>query len=102
MSKIARLIALPLAAMAVESCLARDDAVPEKPPGQDSGALDWPRWLGPDYNGVSKETGWLKKWPEAGPPRLWSQKIGLGYSGIIVTKISAQRKKSLLYRTRDL
>ena len=47
-------------------------------------AEDWPRWLGPDYDGSSKETGWLKKWPKEGPPVLWRQKIGSGYSGIVV------------------
>ena len=43
---------------------------------------DWPRWLGPERNGVSKETGWLKRWPAEGPPELWRKKTGSGYSGI--------------------
>ena len=43
---------------------------------------DWPHWLGPRYDGSSAEKGWLKKWPEKGPPRLWEQDIGSGYSSI--------------------
>ena len=46
---------------------------------------DWPHWLGPKRNGTSAEKGWLKKWPAAGPPRLWERKIGSGYSSIIIS-----------------
>ena len=46
---------------------------------------DWPHWLGPERNGVCAEKGWLKKWPAAGPPRLWEQNIGSGYSSIIIS-----------------
>jgi len=42
-----------------------------------AGATDWPQWLGPDRNGVSKETGLLKSWPEGGPKLLWKA-TGLG------------------------
>jgi outer membrane protein assembly factor BamB len=43
-------------------------------------AADWPRWRGPDRTGVSKETGLLKSWPKAGPPRVWTAKdLGLGF-----------------------
>jgi outer membrane protein assembly factor BamB len=42
---------------------------------------DWPQWLGPDRNNVSKETGLLKKWPEGGPQLLWTyREAGTGYS----------------------
>ena len=44
-------------------------------------AGDWPQWRGPDRNGISKETGLLKQWPEGGPKRAWLFKdAGLGYS----------------------
>ncbi len=96
MSKITRRTVPGLVALTIGSCLARpdtaaggrtaEDTVTRDRPAGDRVALDWPRWLGPDYDGVSKETGWLKQWPEDGPPRLWSREIGLGYSGIIVVK----------------
>src|SRR5437870_1580243 len=45
-------------------------------------ADDWPQFRGPNRDDVSKETGLLKKWPEKGPPLLWTyDKAGLGYSG---------------------
>jgi outer membrane protein assembly factor BamB len=40
---------------------------------------DWPQWRGANRDGVSKETGLLKKWPESGPPVAWTAK-GLGGS----------------------
>lgn len=47
-------------------------------------AADWPRWRGPDGNGISKETGWLAKWPAAGPRRLWTVKVGIGFASFSV------------------
>src|ERR1700694_5195641 len=42
---------------------------------------DWPQWRGPNRDGISKETGLLKKWPKAGPELVWSfDKAGAGYS----------------------
>lgn len=54
-------------------------AVPSKPG-------DWPQFRGPERTGVSKETGLLKKWPEAGPKLVWSAKgIGRGFSTVSVS-----------------
>ena len=44
-------------------------------------AADWPQWLGPDRDGVWKETGILDKFPEGGPKKLWAAKVGEGYGG---------------------
>ena len=41
---------------------------------------DWPEFLGPQQTGVSSETGLLDRWPDDGPPLLWSKSIGTGYS----------------------
>ena len=47
-----------------------------------SRADDWPQFRGPGRDGVSRETGLLKSWPEGGPRLLWStDKLGIGYSG---------------------
>ena len=43
-------------------------------------ADDWPRFLGPDANGVSTETGLIDSWGEQGPPLVWEKEIGTGYS----------------------
>ncbi|HSH94104.1 MAG TPA: PQQ-binding-like beta-propeller repeat protein [Roseimicrobium sp.] len=42
-------------------------------------AADWPRFLGPDANGTSKETGLLDAWPKSGPSNVWDKAIGTGY-----------------------
>jgi outer membrane protein assembly factor BamB len=47
-------------------------------------ADDWPAWLGPHGDNSSRETGWLKDWPDAGPPRLFERTIGEGYSAVAV------------------
>jgi outer membrane protein assembly factor BamB len=41
----------------------------------------WYQWRGPNRDGRSAETGLLKAWPSAGPPRLWrATGAGTGYS----------------------
>lgn len=40
-------------------------------------SFDWPQWQGPDRNAISKESGLLKEWPQAGPPLAWKI-TGLG------------------------
>ena len=47
-------------------------------------ADDWPQWLGPTGDSVSRETGWLKDWPDEGPPRLFEKPIGEGYSAVSI------------------
>ena len=44
-------------------------------------ADDWPQFLGPQRDGIWRETGILEKFPEGGPKKLWSAKIGGGYGG---------------------
>lgn len=46
---------------------------------------DWPQWRGPNRDGISRETGLLKSWPEGGPPLAWrAQGAGEGYSSFAV------------------
>src|SRR5262245_4842419 len=49
-------------------------------------AADWPQWRGgPLRDGISKDTGLLKQWPEGGPPLAWKASgIGEGMGGICV------------------
>lgn len=48
-----------------------------------SGA-DWPQFLGADRDGVSKETGLARTWPEGGPKVLWTVSVGIGWGGAAV------------------
>ncbi len=47
-------------------------------------AAEWPQFLGPARNGISRETGLSTAWTKAGPPLLWERKIGAGFSGPVV------------------
>lgn len=47
---------------------------------------DVAQWRGPDRDGIYKEAGLMKKWPEAGPKMLWHfDDLGEGYSSAAVT-----------------
>jgi outer membrane protein assembly factor BamB len=44
------------------------------------GAEDWPKWMGPHGDNISKETIPDAAWPEGGPKKLWTKKVGFGHS----------------------
>ena len=45
-------------------------------------SADWPCYRGPYRDGICRETGLLKEWPEEGPKLLWkTQELGQGFSG---------------------
>jgi len=52
--------------------------------GSTAGA-DWANWRGPNYNGISDETGFLTSWPEGGPKVLWKASVGTGFSSVVVS-----------------
>ncbi len=46
---------------------------------------DWPRFRGPNVDGISPEKDLLQSWPEGGPKLLWQLKgLGRGYSTISI------------------
>jgi outer membrane protein assembly factor BamB len=48
-------------------------------------AKDWPQFMGPARDNISKETGLLKEWPKDGPALAWKIKgIGDGHSSVAV------------------
>jgi outer membrane protein assembly factor BamB len=47
-------------------------------------ADDWPQWLGPQRDGIWRETGILDRFPEGGPKVRWRAKVGAGYAGAAV------------------
>lgn len=47
-------------------------------------AADWPQLLGPQRNGTSTEKNLLQSWEEKGPPVLWQQEVGEGFSAPVV------------------
>ena len=48
-------------------------------------AADWPNWRGPDYNGISKETGWTASKINSNTKPLWKASVGTGFSTIAVS-----------------
>jgi len=48
-------------------------------------AADWPNYRGPNYNGISTETGFSASWPESGPKVLWKHSIGIGFASMSVS-----------------
>src|SRR2546423_8745176 len=49
-------------------------------------ADDWPQWLGPQRDGVWRETGILSSFPKGGPAVRWRTPIGGGYAGPAVAR----------------
>lgn len=45
--------------------------------------FDWPGIRGPEWNGISRETGIADSWPKEGPPVLWTRQLGQGYSSFV-------------------
>lgn len=69
-SIVARL-ALVLAACLTTAALAADKS-------------DWPQFRGPARNGITTCPGLLTTWSAAGPKKMWTGSVGLGYSGVAV------------------
>jgi outer membrane protein assembly factor BamB len=44
-------------------------------------ADDWPQWMGPQRDGIWRETGLLEKFPTNGPQVLWRTNVNRGYCG---------------------
>ena len=52
----------------------------------DHSTAEWAQWRGPNRDGISSETGFLKNWPKEGPKVLWHIPLGDGYSGISIAQ----------------
>src|SRR5918993_5719942 len=47
-------------------------------------AQSWTQWGGPTRNFIVNTSGLAEKWPETGPPVIWSRPLGTGHSAILV------------------
>ena len=52
----------------------------------DNSTVEWAQWRGPNRDGISSETGFLKSWPQEGPKVLWQIPLGDGYSGLSIAQ----------------
>jgi outer membrane protein assembly factor BamB len=71
-----------------------------------SAGTDWPRFRGPQQNGVSLEKGLLRSWPESGPKVVWKKPIGSGFSsmtavGDALYTMAAEGESETAYRLRE-
>ena len=86
LSNADRLRALDWKKKAVQNASAdetNDTATDEVASATTGGA--WPTWRGPERDGISRETGLLKSWPEGGPPLAWQiEGIGTGFASVSV------------------
>ena len=59
-------------------------------------AEDWPQFLGPRRDGICRETGLVRHWPQGGPPVVWSvNRLGEGFSSVAI-------RQGRLYTMGDL
>lgn len=54
-----------------------DPVTPENEP------VAWLQWGGPNRDFTSNATGLANSWPKGGPPKLWEQPLGDGYSALL-------------------
>lgn len=47
---------------------------------------DWPQWLGPQRDGVWRESGLIERFPAGGPKIRWRVEVGAGYAGPAVAQ----------------
>jgi hypothetical protein len=59
-------------------------------------AADWPQFRGPDRDGVSKETGLLRSWPDGGPEVLWTTIFCTAALGIVGLAVVSLVERTLL------
>ena len=52
--------------------------------GMETGAADWPQFLGPERNGVYTGPELSESWDSSGPPVAWSRDVGAGLSGPVI------------------
>jgi outer membrane protein assembly factor BamB len=55
--------------------------------GQAPTSGDWTQWRGADRSGRSEDMGLLRKWPQAGPPVVWTAgNLGAGYGSVSMSR----------------
>jgi outer membrane protein assembly factor BamB len=64
--------------------------------------FDWPRWRGPNGDGISMETDWNPQALNGGPKILWQLNVGLGHSNVAIRgdrlfTMGRVRRESIIY-----
>ena len=53
--------------------------------GAQTGAADWPQYLGPQRDGVYRGPALADTWGSSGPKVVWTKPVGQGFSGPVVS-----------------
>jgi outer membrane protein assembly factor BamB len=54
--------------------------------GAHAAAADWPQFLGPERNGISRGPALNENWGSTGPRVVWRRQVGQGLSGPVVSQ----------------
>ena len=65
--------------------------------GLEGDAQEWPQFFGPERNGVYAGAALAETWETGGPPMVWQQEVGEGFSGPVV----ADGRVILFHRVSD-
>jgi outer membrane protein assembly factor BamB len=91
-----------------EKAVAEDSPKSSDAEAADVAPGDWNQYRGPLRDGISRETGLLRSWPEAGPKLVWSiNGLGEGYSSVavvgdlVLTQGTSGRDEMLFALDRD-
>ena len=57
----------------------------DDPVGEQRVDEQWPRWMGPNFDGVSTESSWSTDWESTPPRELWSKELGIGFSSMSIS-----------------
>lgn len=87
-----KILGCVIACLCVACLLSTLPAAPASQPAADSTSAaatgpvaDWPCWGGPNHNGITvSPRKWVTTWPAEGPRKLWTTKIGKGYSSPVI------------------
>ena len=68
-----------------------------------SSADDWPKFLGPTGDNISKETGLINSFPKTGPKEIFTKRIGTGYAAPSIRdgKLVIFHRASKLYKEEE-
>ena len=83
MRQILRCVVLLLVTLTSLACTA---AAPPAEVKVTRTGVDWPRFLGPNFDNVSPEKGILTNWPKGGLRKVWQCELGIGYPPPVIAE----------------
>jgi outer membrane protein assembly factor BamB len=79
-----RLIMSFMLFLSVSDALSQDDAPADSRLGKSAANNEWPNWMGPLHDGISRDSTWSQDWPADGLATAWTKELGTGFSSFSV------------------